>query len=147
MKLKHLTILIFILLGLSSSLRSAEPLCDFKADDFNGQPLVNEIENAFCITSGSCGGGWSNYSEPEIQAVWTGPTEWMNGSAWAGETFYWSIWKGVDYSCSNLEQGDYVKVSIVFDTGAANQTLCQTFRSEFAPDPVGAGVGTFPGQA
>ncbi len=147
MKLKHPVIIILLLLGLSSPLRSAKPLCDSKAEDIYSQQSVTQIESAYCVSSGTCGGGTSNYSEPEINAVWTGPTEWMSGSAWAGETFNWSIWKGVDYSCTNLETGDYVKVSIVFDTGAGNQTLCQTFRSDFHPDSVGAGVGTFPGQA
>ena len=147
MKLKHPAIIILLLLGLSSPLRSVELLCDFKADDLNSQPVVTMFESPPTQMMSGYSAGLPPYSDPEISAVWTGPTEWMDGSPNGGETFNWSLSKGIDKSGSNLDVEDYVKVSIVFDTGVANQTLCQVFRTDLYPGSPAAGVGTFPGQA
>ena len=80
---------------------------------------------------------------PEIEAVWVGTTQWINGVNWGGETFSGSIGKGVDFFGSVLAGPDYVPVKIEFSS--TTTTLCQTFRRDLGY--ASAGVGTFPGAA
>lgn len=83
---------------------------------------------------------------PDIEAVWTGATQWMTGQSWnGGETFGNSIGKGIFFFGSNIGDGSYVPVRIIFQTGVPNQTLCQIFRRDMAYASIG--VGTFPGSA
>jgi choice-of-anchor B domain-containing protein len=83
--------------------------------------------------------------EPEISAEWAGPTVWMSGVNWGGETFDGSIGKGKYFFGSNIDNSQYVPVRIIFQTGVPNQTLCQIFRRDLGYSSIG--VGTFPGSA
>jgi choice-of-anchor B domain-containing protein len=80
--------------------------------------------------------------EPDIEAVWSGVTTWMDGISWGGETFNGSISKGINFFSSSVAAGDYVPVEIRFSSNPLDQTLCQTFTR---PGYASAGVGTFPG--
>ncbi len=82
---------------------------------------------------------------PQIEAVWTGPTQWMTGVNWGGETFNGGLSTGEDFFGSNLGATDFVKVQIIFESDTSKQTLCKTFRVDLGWAV--AGIGTFPGSA
>ncbi len=87
----------------------------------------------------------SSHGFPAIEAVWTGPTQWMSGFDVGSQTFNGSIDIGENIFGSNLSAADFVKVEIIFESDTSQQTLCQTFRWDFGF--ASAGVGTFPGSA
>lgn len=144
MKLKHLAILTIVLLGLAFPFRVAEayPYC-IDMDPVRSETSVNCLEASSGLRVSGGTSGVLALGEPEIEGVWAGATHWMCGLTFlSGETFHESIAKGINFNGSNLQNSDYLKVIIVLDTGAANQTLCHTIISATP-----AGVGTFPGQA
>ena len=78
----------------------------------------------------------------QIDASWSGSTQWMSGVNNSFEAFGGSIAKGVDFLGSNAITSDYVPVEVVFESDSTLWTLVQVFRrgpySSF-------GVGKFPG--
>ncbi|HEX2897662.1 MAG TPA: choice-of-anchor B family protein, partial [candidate division Zixibacteria bacterium] len=84
---------------------------------------------------------------PDLDAIWSGATQWMTGINFGGETFGGSIAKGENFfnTGSTILDDQYVPIRIIFQTGAPNQTLCQVFRRDLGYASVG--VGTFPGSA
>lgn len=124
---------------------SAQPYYQSKEDYINRQPSAIHEERLSNPKITKSQAASSVLGEPDIEAVWAGATVWMSGYNYGLETFGGSIAKAKDFFGSNLGAGDYVPVRIIFQTGAPNQTLCQTFRRDLGY--VSSGVGTFPGQA
>lgn len=134
-------------LAILAPMVGAQPYYKSKEEYLNGTPSVLRPDNRV-LPKGQVAHAASSAvaGEPDINAVWTGASVWMSGISWAGgETFGGSIGKGKYFFGSNVADGDYVPVRIIFQTGAPNQTLCQIFRRDMGYASVG--VGTFPGQA
>ncbi|MGH8014850.1 MAG: hypothetical protein ACREBV_01515, partial [Candidatus Zixiibacteriota bacterium] len=131
---------------LLASVVGAQPYYKSKEDYQNGIPAVQQLDRAvdpkvqINKAAGSAVPG-----EPDIDAVWTGATQWMSGINWGGSVFGGSIDLAKYFFGSNVADGDYVPIQIIFQTGVPNQTLCQVFRRDLGYASVG--VGTFPGSA
>ncbi len=125
---------------------TAEPYYQTKEDYKNGTGGIIRLDRPSDFKMPQVEAASMVPGPPDVEAIWTGATQWMNGINWnGGETFGGSIGKGVNFFGSNLADDDYVPIRIIFQTGAPNQTLCQIFRRDLAY--ASSGVGTFPGSA
>jgi len=135
-----------LIVAFSISSVTAQPYYNSKEDYENGVGGVQQLDRAMGFKEPQVQAASAVPGLPELDAAWTGATQWMRGvNRVGGEVYYGSIGKGTGFFGSNLTDGDYVSVRIIFQTGAPNQSLCQTFRRDLVY--ASAGVGTFPGQA
>ncbi len=135
-----------LLIATSISSVVAQPYYNSREDYLNKVPAVQQLDRAAGFKTSQLKSALAVPGPPDLDAIWTGATQWMTGiNRVGGEVFNGSIGKGTGFFGSNVADGNYVSVRIIFQTGAPNQTLCQTFRRDLGY--ISAGVGTFPGQA
>lgn len=139
-------ILAIAFMAVAISSITAQPYYLSKEDYQNGIGGVQPLDRAASYKVSQVKAVSAVPGPPELDAVWAGATQWMTGiNRQGGEVFNGSIGKGTGFFGSNVADDDYVTVRIIFQTGAPNQTLCQTYRRDLGY--TSAGVGTFPGQA